>query len=355
MNRGFGPFEDIIMKLLFLGDLHTGVKKDDPWMEGVIKTAIQDAVTYSKANGITNWIQTGDWFDVRKAITHRTMEFVRTEIIPLLEEAGIKCYVTVGNHDMMLLNKIQPNAPRELLAEYSCIHVVDKPETHYFDSLAIDMIPWMCEDNTSEILDFIHSSASAYCVGHFELNGYFFYKNIKSTGYEPDFLKTYKKVISGHFHTQSEGGNVQYIGTPYTITSGDENEQRGFFVLDTETYDFDFIPNKKIHHVRLSYPGDINPELYEGCSVRLVASAVDAGLTKLETELTKHVHELRTINKAVISTGEDIQEDATVVETKSILGMIESAIRQNPSMSEEDMNATIRLANELYTTAMAAK
>lgn len=340
------------MKLLKLGDLHIGVKGDDPWMETVILNSIKQAIDYSKANSITVWIQTGDWFDVRKAVTHRTMEFIRTEIIPLLEEAGITCYITVGNHDMHYKNKIQPNAPREFLSKYSCFKVIDEPTAVDFDGISFDLIPWMCDSNSGQILDFIKHSGSAYCVGHWELNGFYFYKNQKSSGYEPDFLKSYKKVISGHFHTQSEGSNIHYIGTPYTITAGDENETRGFWVFDTKDESFSFIPNEKCYHVRLDYPGRVQPEDFDDCSVRLIATEVDAGLTELEHQLTKYVHELRTINKAVVASN-----DGTLsadIELQSVMQMMEDQIN-NSQLDDADKTATINLARQLYTEAVNAK
>ncbi|EDP8999541.1 endonuclease, partial [Salmonella enterica subsp. enterica serovar Braenderup] len=207
----------------------------------------------SKKNGITTWIQYGDIFDVRKAITHKTMEFAR-EIVQMLDDAGITLHTVVGNHDMHFKNTLTPNASTELLAKYPNVKVYDKPTTVDFDGCLIDLIPWMCEENTGEILEHIKTSSASFCVGHWELNGFYFYKGMKSHGLEPDFLKTYKEVWSGHFHTISEAANVRYIGTPWTLTAGDENDPRGFWMFDTETERMEFIPNNTTWHRRIHYP-----------------------------------------------------------------------------------------------------
>ncbi|MFP9166840.1 hypothetical protein ACLI1Y_15840, partial [Enterococcus faecalis] len=170
-----------------------------------------------------------DIFDVRKAITHKTMEFAR-EIVQTLDDAGITLHTIVGNHDLHYKNVMHPNASTELLAKYPNVKVYDKPTTVDFDGCLIDLIPWMCEENTGEILEHIKTSSASFCVGHWELNGFYFYKGMKSHGLEPDFLKTYKEVWSGHFHTISEAANVRYIGTPWTLTAGDENDPRGFWM-----------------------------------------------------------------------------------------------------------------------------
>ncbi|MFP9170127.1 metallophosphoesterase, partial [Enterococcus faecalis] len=238
------------MKILNLGDWHLGVKADDEWIRGIQIDGIKQAIEYSKKNGITTWIQYGDIFDVRKAITHKTMEFAR-EIVQTLDDAGITLHTIVGNHDLHYKNVMHPNASTELLAKYPNVKVYDKPTTVDFDGCLIDLIPWMCEENTGEILEHIKTSSASFCVGHWELNGFYFYKGMKSHGLEPDFLKTYKEVWSGHFHTISEAANVRYIGTPWTLTAGDENDPRGFWMFDTETERTEFIPNNTTWHRRI--------------------------------------------------------------------------------------------------------
>lgn len=97
------------MKILHLGDFHIGVKQDDPWVQDIQRDGIRQAIEYSKKHGIKTWIQYGDWFDVRKAITHRTMEFNR-EIVDMISKAGIHVHVTIGNHDMAFKNTITRTA-----------------------------------------------------------------------------------------------------------------------------------------------------------------------------------------------------------------------------------------------------
>ncbi|EPB8915898.1 metallophosphoesterase, partial [Escherichia coli] len=286
------------MKILNLGDWHLGVKADDEWVQSIQLDGIKQAIEYSKKNGITTWIQYGDIFDVRKAITHKTMEFAR-EIVQMLDDAGITLHTVVGNHDMHFKNTLTPNASTELLAKYPNVKVYDKPTTVDFDGCLIDLIPWMCEENTGEILEHIKTSSASFCVGHWELNGFYFYKGMKSHGLEPDFLKTYKEVWSGHFHTISEAANVRYIGTPWTLTAGDENDPRGFWMFDTETERMEFIPNNTTWHRRIHYPfkGKIDYKDFTNLSVRVIVTEVDKNLTKFESELEKVVHSLRVVSK----------------------------------------------------------
>lgn len=337
------------MKILNLGDWHLGVKADDEWIRGIQIDGIKQAIEYSKKNGITTWIQYGDIFDVRKAITHKTMEFAR-EIVQMLDDAGITLHTIVGNHDLHYKNVMHPNASTELLAKYPNVKVYDKPTTVDFDGCLIDLIPWMCEENTGEILEHIKTSSASFCVGHWELNGFYFYKGMKSHGLEPDFLKTYKEVWSGHFHTISEAANVRYIGTPWTLTAGDENDPRGFWVFDTETERMEFIPNNTTWHRRIHYPfkGKIDYKDFTNLSVRVIVTEVDKNLMKFESELEKVVHSLRVVSKIDNSVESDDSEE---VEVQSLQTLMEEYINAIPDITDSDREALIQYANQLYVEA----
>jgi DNA repair exonuclease SbcCD nuclease subunit len=337
------------MKILNLGDWHLGVKADDEWVQSIQLDGIKQAIEYSKKNGITTWIQYGDIFDVRKAITHKTMEFAR-EIVQMLDDAGITLHTVVGNHDMHFKNTLTPNASTELLAKYPNVKVYDKPTTVDFDGCLIDLIPWMCEENTGEILEHIKTSSASFCVGHWELNGFYFYKGMKSHGLEPDFLKTYKEVWSGHFHTISEAANVRYIGAPWTLTAGDENDPRGFWMFDTETERMEFIPNNTTWHRRIHYPfkGKIDYKDFTNLSVRVIVTEVDKNLTKFESELEKVVHSLRVVSKIDNSVESDESEE---VEVQSLQTLMEEYINAIPDITDSDREALIQYANQLYVEA----
>lgn len=337
------------MKILNLGDWHLGVKADDEWVQSIQLDGIKQAIEYSKKNGITTWIQYGDIFDVRKAITHKTMEFAR-EIVQMLDDAGITLHTVVGNHDMHFKNTLTPNASTELLAKYPNVKVYDKPTTVDFDGCLIDLIPWMCEENTGEILEHIKTSSASFCVGHWELNGFYFYKGMKSHGLESDFLKTYKEVWSGHFHTISEAANVRYIGTPWTLTAGDENDPRGFWMFDTETERMEFIPNNTTWHRRIHYPfkGKIDYKDFTNLSVRVIVTEVDKNLTKFESELEKVVHSLRVVSKIDNSVESDDSEE---VEVQSLQTLMEEYINAIPDITDSDREALIQYANQLYVEA----
>lgn len=334
------------MKFLKLGDWHFGVKQDDPWVQNIQLDGIRQAIEYSKSRGITNWLQAGDVFDVRKAISHKTMEFTR-QVFDEIHEAGIVVYAIVGNHDMALKDKIHPNACNELLGHLPNVIVIDKPQTIDL-GVKIDLIPWICAENQQEIFEFVKNSKSEYCMGHFELNGFYFYKGMKSHGSEPDFLKNYKRVWSGHFHTISENRNVTYIGTPWSLTAGDENDPRGFWMFDSETKESTFIQNETMWHRRIDYPTSINPEIYRNLSVRLFVTKVDKQLAAFETALEEVVHELKVVNRVDSAVDVVVDEDT---EIESMPTLINGYIDALPDLSEGDTDALKAMTQKLYVEA----
>ncbi|UYM28708.1 recombination-related endonuclease [Serratia phage vB_SspM_LC53] len=339
------------MKILHVGDWHLGVKKDDTWVQQIQSKGIDQMIDYSKKNNINVWIQYGDLFDVRAHTTQKCMEFTR-EQFDKIEDANITVHTIIGNHDCFHKNTLYPNTTQELLSHRSNVIIYDKPTTVDFDGTLIDLIPWMCDENTTEILEHIRTSSAEYCIGHWELNGFYFYKGMKSHGLEPDFLKKYKQVWSGHFHTISSAANVKYIGTPWTLTAGDENDPRGFWVQETKKETFDFVPNSTTWHRKIFYPNDtIDFNDFKNLAVRVIVEKVDKDLTKFESELEKVVHSLRVVSKVDNSVESDDDEE---IEVKSLLELMEEYIEALPDASKEDIKALKALSKQLYVEVQNA-
>ncbi|QHJ78892.1 MAG: hypothetical protein [Caudoviricetes sp.] len=338
--------------IAIVGDLHFGVKNDDEWMENIIRSFFHHLVAECKKKNITEMIQTGDWFDARKGISHRTMEFIREDIIPLLEEQFTKIYVTVGNHDMHYKNKISPNSPRELLATYPFFDIVDSPKTVNFDGVDFDLIPWMCKDNEKEIKKFIEQTASEYNVGHWELNGYYFYRGMKSSGISSEFLHKYKKVFCGHFHTQSEGGNVHYVGTPYTITLGDANDPRGFWIFDPKDESMTFNKNPMTYHVKLYYDEDTwerKPETFKDRVVKIVVTKSGKKLEKVLDAFEQQCHELSIEYREEIDTAEDDSNEKIVV--KKLMDVIKDRVDEL-DVEDEQKKAVLNIMRKLHVESL---
>lgn len=199
---------------------------------------------YLKEYGIDTIFQLGDLFDRRKFIGFQTLSLSRKYFFDPIRDASVKFHTLLGNHDIAFKNTLEVNSPQLLLNEYENITIYDKPRTENFDGTDIDIIPWICSENETEITEFIKQSKSSICFGHFEIAGFEMDRgNICHEGMDRTILDRYDIVLSGHFHHKSTSGAITYVGTPGEMTWADYNDKRGFHIFDTETRELDFIEN----------------------------------------------------------------------------------------------------------------
>lgn len=232
------------MKICLLGDTHFGARGDSKHFHLYFEKFYDKLFTYLKENNIKEIVQLGDLFDRRKYINFQTLSDSRRYFFDRLRDEGITLHALVGNHDIFWKHSLEVNSPDLLLSDYTNIKVYRDVTTVQFQSLMLDMIPWMCNENEEKIREFVSKSVSPICVGHFELIGFPLMKGIEShDGVESKFLDRYDHVYSGHYHTRSTSGNVTYAGTPYEMVWSDYKDTKGFYILDSETHELQFIEN----------------------------------------------------------------------------------------------------------------
>lgn len=351
------------MKFVVIGDMHNGVGADDPWHENVRSELMNDVYDYVKNNGIKQLLFLGDIFDNRNSLTHRSLEFNRKIIIDPIVELGLDADMIIGNHDAMHKNNLTPNAITEVFGAIDNFRIAEPFKTVTYDGVNIDLISWICRDNKYEIMEAVKASNSKYCFGHFELVGFYFYAGIPSHGDDPQFLRKYDYVGSGHFHTINSSGNVHYLGTPFTITANDNNEHRGFWVFDTEDMlNPLFVPNKKTWHRKINYPKDIldmteefDYEQFRDTRVVIdLNSKEDKNFEKLEMGLEAVVNRLHVNNNFTISKAREASRsvDPTKKQEGTVLDIAYEYIVGNDAISDSDKEDIKTKLSTLYQNAI---
>ncbi|QAY01234.1 endonuclease subunit [Aeromonas phage Aswh_1] len=340
------------MKFIMCGDLHLGEGKDSQYVQNIQLDFINQMCEYADKNRISVMIQSGDWFDVRAGVTQETLRFMRESVRPNLETVFDKIHVLVGNHDMHFKNQVMPNSVHENFFSDPLFKVYNEPTTISLGSILFDIIPWECKSNKDQIRKFISESNSEYSIGHWELMGFDFYSGIPSMGGEDkDFLSGYKIAFSGHYHTASKKGNVQYLGSPYTLTMNDCNDIRGFYVFDTDTEEVEFIPNKNMWHVKGNY-SDLDltdvPKFENKC-VQLIIEKEDKDLNKFLTEMEKVCERITQKNLEDFKVG-GTDDEGDEIEVKKVFQLFREAIEEM-DLDEEHKLLTQKLASSLYTEA----
>lgn len=235
------------MKILLVGDLHFGEKGNSEKYNNQLLALIQ-WLGDTFGDSVDHVVQLGDFFHHRKKIQVDSMGYA-IEGAKLLGELFGRENVTVlmSNHDIFHLNT----------REVSSLKAIEPYVTVVNDIAELDettiLCPWVVnEEEWNTIVD--SSSKYRFCLGHFELNGFMVNDAYEMEhGFSPTGLKNYERVISGHYHSPQEKGNIVYAGTPLPITMNEANETHGVYVLDTDTGDLEFFEYETVRVVSVAY------------------------------------------------------------------------------------------------------
>ena len=317
------------MKILLITDQHFGVRNDNEhFINHYKKFYGQVVIPFIKASGIKEIISLGDAFDRRRYINFHSLDEAKEMWFDQLIKLGCNHTMLIGNHDIYYKNTLKVNAPHEILGEYK-FDVIDKPTTKSYDGTDILMLPWICDDNKSEVFEAVQRSKAPVCMGHLELNGFEAHPgHVMESGMDKTFFNKFKRVFSGHYHQKSTKGNISYLGNPYQLYWNDYGCKRGFHVFDTSTLKTTFYRN----------PFDIFHKLYYNNGVSIPESKdLKGSFVKLIVEekgdyqkFDYAVKQLQNIGLGDLKIVEDLSAELecsdSTMETEDTMTLLESYI-----------------------------
>lgn len=273
------------MKIAILGDMHIGIRNDsEVFYEYQKKFFLDIFFPHLQKHKIKNVIQVGDFFDRRQYISFKTLHYLMSYFPHLLEKHKVSFNILLGNHDTSLKSSNHINSPSLLLQHIKNINVIEDFKDIILkdnkEEYTVGILPWINNNNLSEAVSYIESTKVSYVFGHLELAGFEMHKGqLCESGMNMDLFSKFNKVITGHFHTKSNKGNILYTGTPYELSWSDHNDTKGFYVLDTDTHEIEFIENPYTLFHKIDYTNNgvheyenITPacETLEGKYVKLI-------------------------------------------------------------------------------------
>jgi DNA repair protein SbcD/Mre11 len=269
------------LKIIHFADLHLGVENYghiDP-ATGLSSrlndflAVLDELVEYALENKVDLVLFCGDAYKSREPTQTQQREFARR--ISRLATAGIPILLLTGNHD--LPNAIGRATATEIFATLAIknVYVANKPEIYKIPTASGDIqivaIPWlrrsallasedtknfnieqlkqkMQEAITQIISDkaaALDASPPAILVAHVSVSSAKAgSESMMSIGQEPIILLSsvalpaFDYVALGHIHKQqvlSENPPVVYAGSLERIDFGEENDAKGFYVIDIQT------------------------------------------------------------------------------------------------------------------------
>jgi len=223
-------------KIAVLNDTHFGVRNSsDTFIQYHQRFFDETLFPYLKKHNIKHIIHGGDLYDHRKYINFKVQHASRKMFLERLHQMGITMDIIIGNHDTYYKSTNDLNSLKELLGYFtSNINIVTEPRVLDYDGLRIGMIPWINSENYTDTIRFINTCDAPWLVGHFELSGFDMMPGMKATdGMSPEIFSRFETVLSGHYHTRSENGNIKYLGSQMEFTWADAGDPKYFHVIDT--------------------------------------------------------------------------------------------------------------------------
>ena len=223
------------MRVAVITDTHYGARKGSTHLHNYFQL-FYDNIFFPtlEREKIDTVIHMGDIFDSRKSIDYQSLEWAKQVVFEPLRK--YKVYAITGNHDCYYKNTNHVNSPELLLNDYSNILTFSKATEINIDGLDILLLPWINSENYDESLEAIQNSKSKVAMGHLEINGFKATRgHMMEDGMDTDVFSKFNAVYSGHFHTRSTDGKINYLGNPYEMYWNDVNDTRGFHIFDTDT------------------------------------------------------------------------------------------------------------------------
>ena len=247
-------------KIALLGDAHMGARNSnknvEQWQRKFYEQCFWPEL---EKRGIKTVIQTGDYFDNRKWINLQTLAFQKEVFCKRAADLDISVLGIVGNHDIPLRHSLEMSSPVQLLSDETHVEFFDEIKEFEIDGRKITLMPWICRENFEESQARIREGGDII-VGHFEISGFVMHPGaVSKEGINMSDFSGWNQVISGHYHSQSEKGNIKYIGTPYQMTWSDASTKHGFWILDTDDSSMEFVENPFRYFHRLIWE--------DGCQV----------------------------------------------------------------------------------------
>ena len=349
------------MKIALLGDTHFGVRNDARHFHEYYEKFYSEVFfPYLEEHGINTIIQLGDLFDRRKYINFLSLAESRRYFFDECKKRNIRLHALIGNHDIFWRNSLEINSPDLLLRDYDNITLWAKHGTLELDGAVFDMIPWMCNENENEIREFVSKSTSPYCIGHFELVGYYMQRGqVSHEGYEDVFLKNYDQVYSGHYHSRSASvdGKIAYLGTPYELFWSDYKDQKGFGVFDTQSKVFKFVtnPNRMFHKLTYDDTKELNEDFSDLKNKYIKIVVVQKTNPQKFDTFMDDIYKMNPIDVTIVEDVNEMvnNEEDVVDQAQDTLTILSNYIDQQTIQVEPQKLKTVM--RELYLEALSSE
>lgn len=216
-----------------------------------------------------------------------TKAIVRSECLNLIykkiSESKCHFFIIIGNHDYHNLDCLSHALlPLRSLPNVTLIEKLEEI------SEGLYAIPYISD--TEVLLETLSKIPEDHTLlGHFEItsfdygNGLLCTENSKAVNKQA--FSRFKKVISGHFHKYQEVDNITYLGTPFSHSFGESNQDKYIAIL--ENSNLELIKTSFPQHitVTLNKDSDLNLTLRDSNYNRIIIQGTELEVKSIKEEI----------------------------------------------------------------------
>jgi DNA repair exonuclease SbcCD nuclease subunit len=313
-------------KILLIGDVHLGLgypNRLDHFFNVTTEYFEKFLIPLIKRNLTKDDIIVflGDLFDNRSVVPINILNYAQT----ILETLSSICpvHIIIGNHDIYNKSDNEINS----LKAYNYIpnvHVYETTTQIEFNSKKILLMPWI-DDKESQVALLKANVGCEYLFCHSDLNGA--RMHLTSVGHrnmnkiDVNDFGAYQHVYSGHIHLVQRNKNFTFAGSIHEMDRNDIDNQKGIFILDTDTNSELFIPNNispKFRKIYINKEEDIDlldQDLTKDWIDLFISNSLIVNNRKLRRKLETV---LQTGNFSTVEYIDDISIEEEVVDEVSI-------------------------------------
>ena len=235
------------MKIAVLNDTHCGIRNSsEVFLDNAEKFYNEVFFPECEKQDIKQILHLGDYYDHRKFVNFKALNHNRRVFLDQLRKRGMSMDIIPGNHDTYYKNTNELNSLKECLGHYmNEVNIVMEPKVMKYGSLNVGLVPWICNDNYEQCMNFIRDCKADWIGAHLELKGFEMMRGLTNThGMSPDIFKRFELVLTGHYHVGSKKDNIWYLGSQMEFFWSDAHDPKFFHIIDTETRQIEKIRKK---------------------------------------------------------------------------------------------------------------
>ena len=209
------------------------------------------------------------------------------------------------------------------------INIVMEPRVMEYGSLRMALLPWICNENYDQSMNFIKNCRADWMGAHLELKGFEMMRGITAhDGMDRKIFQKFELVMTGHYHVSSKKDNIWYLGSQMEFFWSDAHDTKSFHIVDTETREVQMIKNPNTLFQKILYDDskhDYSTYDFEKLDNKFVKIVVinKHDLFTFDTFVdrihNRKIHELKIAENFNEFIGENVEDEGISVEDTSEL------------------------------------